>query len=208
MKARYVLGALAFVALVALGWYFLYPTTAATSIRNDLSSGTDIIAFGDSLVWGEGADEGKNFVSLLSQRTGQPIVNLGNPGDTTAEALARVSQLDKYNPKVVILLIGGNDYLKRVPSDETFANLGKLIENIQSRDAIVLLLGIRGGVVIDHFALRFEKLRDTYHTAYVSDVLGGIFGNHEFMSDEVHPNNAGYAKIADRIYPVLAQLLK
>ena len=207
MKARYIVAGLALLTLAPAGWYIFRPT-AGPSIRNYPSSGTDIVAFGDSLVWGEGADEGRDFVSLLSQRIGQPIINLGNPGDTTAAGLARISGLDQYHPKVVILLLGGNDYLKRVPSDETFVNLGTLIQDIQSRGAVVLLLGIRGGVLVDHFAPQFERLRDTYHTAYVSDVLGGLFGNHEFMSDEVHPNNLGYAKIADRIYPVLAPLLK
>lgn len=197
----------ALTASGVVGWYLLHPS-ATSSIRNHPSSGTDIIALGDSLVWGEGADEGRDFVSLLSQRVGQPVVNLGNPGDTTAQGLARISQLNRYHPKIVLLLLGGNDYLKRVPPEETFANLGTIIENIQARGAIVLLLGIRGGVVVDHFKSQFETLRDTYHTAYVSDVLDGIFGHQELMFDEVHPNNAGYAKIADRIYPILAPLVK
>ena len=201
---RYAAIGVGLALLVILSWGIWH---RSHDIRNYPSSGTDIVAFGDSLVWGEGSDQGKDFVSLLSQKIGQPIVNLGNPGDTTADGLARINALDKYHPKVVLLLLGGNDYLKRVPVDVTFANLGKIIENIQARGAIVVLLGVRGGV-IDHFSGRFSDLSKKYETAYVSDVLSGLIGEPKYMFDEVHPNNAGYAIIANRIYPVLAPLLK
>jgi acyl-CoA thioesterase-1 len=108
----------------------------------------------------------------------------------------------------VLLLLGGNDHLKKVPIDETFDTLSKLIENIQSRGAIVLLLGVRGAVLSDPFAERYEELSEKYHTAYVSDVLDGLFAHTEYMSDEVHPNDKGYAIIADRVEPVLKGLLQ
>lgn len=188
--------------------YFFFSFTRDDAITNFPSAGTDIIAFGDSLVAGSGATNGNDFVSLLSRQTGREIINLGVPGDTTADGLARVSELDPYRPKVVLLLLGGNDHLKKVPIETTFANLAKLIESIQSRGAIVLLLGVKGNLFGDKFAQEFEKLRDIYHTAYVSNVLDGLFGNAEFMEDSIHPNDAGNRIIAERIYPVLAPLLK
>lgn len=192
------------VALIAFG--ILYFSRSAP-ITNYPSKGTDIIALGDSLVAGTGATPGNDFVSLLSKEIGQPIINLGRPGDTTAEGLARVNDLDRYHPKVVLLLFGGNDYLRQVPVADTHKNLSTIIQNIQARGAIVLLLGIRGGILSDHFANEFENVHDTYHTAFVSNVLDGLFGNAVFMSDQVHPNDAGYAKIAERIYPVLSKLI-
>src|SRR5438874_1990589 len=104
---------IALVACIGVAFVFFYFRSPAP-IRNYPSSGTDIVALGDSLVWGQGSDQGKDFVSLLSQKIGQPIINLGVPGDTTEYGLARVNGLDIYHPKVVILLLGGNDYLKRV----------------------------------------------------------------------------------------------
>jgi lysophospholipase L1-like esterase len=196
------LGALLLVAF--LYWHF----QSHVPIRNYPSSGTDIVAYGDSLVWGQGSTLGHDFVSDLSRKIGQPVVNLGVPGETTALGIAGLHGLDIYQPKVVLLLLGGNDYLQRVPIDTTFANLGKIIENIQSRGAIILLLGVRGGVLLDHFAPRYEALSRQYGTAYVPDVLDGLIGHTQFMSDEVHPNDAGYQIIADRIYPVLAPLLQ
>ncbi len=201
---RYVLSGIA--VLVVVGGIYLF-FFRSTPITNYPSSGTDIIAFGDSLTAGTGSTAGHDYVSVLSQKIGQPIINLGHAGDTTADGLARLSELDNYKPKVVLLLLGGNDYLKRVPKEETFSNLAKIIQNIQSRGAVVLLLGIRGGILHDNFASEFEKLRDTYHTAYVSNVLAGLLGDNRYMYDEVHPNDAGYAIIANRIAPVLQGLV-
>lgn len=204
MKAAYWLAAGAAVLAVAAGILFFRDTPPT----NYPSAGTDIIAFGDSLVAGTGSSDGHDFVSLLSQATGKPIINLGHPGDTTADGLARVGELDAYKPKVVLLLLGGNDYLKRVPQEETFQNLANIIKNIQGRGAVVLLLGVRGGLLGDHFADEYKNVSRVYRTAYVSDVLSGLIGDKKYMYDQIHPNDAGYAKVAARIAPVLLSLLQ
>lgn len=196
---------LAFIIVLSI---FYFSLTDTKPITNYPSSGTDIIAFGDSLVEGIGATPKHDFVSLLSAKIGKPIVNLGRSGDTTADGLARIDELDRYHPKVVILLLGGNDYLKKIPVSETQKNLSMLIQNIHARGAVVLLLGVRGGLLTDHFDTVFEDLRERYRTAYVSDVLDGLLGNTKYMSDSIHPNNLGYEKIAERIYPVLTHVIK
>ena len=205
MSLRFWL-AVAVMVVVTVAVYLFFFNTAP--VTNYPSAGTDIVAFGDSLVAGTGSSDGHDFVSLLSGAIGQPVINLGVPGDTTADGLARMSELNAYKPKVVLLLLGGNDYLKRIPQEQTFANLAAIIKDIQSRGAIVLLLGVRGGLFGDHFSSGFEDLRDTYHTAYVSDVLDGLLGDKQYMSDQVHPNDAGYRLIAARIAPVLKKLLQ
>lgn len=178
------------------------------NIKNYPSAGRDIIAFGDSLVEGVGASSADlNFVSLLSKKIGKPIINLGVSGDTTADGLKRLSELDDYKPKVVLLLLGGNDHLRKVPAETTFDNLGKIIENIQSRGAVVVLLGVRGSILTDRFKSEFEELQEKYKTAYVPNVLEGLFGNPKYMSDPLHPNDLGYAEIANRIYPVLLKVI-
>jgi hypothetical protein len=64
---RYVwIGVAIVLALVA--WYLLRPNARVT---NYPSSGTDIIAFGDSLVSGAGATNGNDFVSLLEKQIGR-----------------------------------------------------------------------------------------------------------------------------------------
>lgn len=166
-----------------------------------------IVAFGDSLVYGTGSSGG-GFVKLLEARVGRPITNLGVPGDTTAEGLARLDEALELEPAIVILLLGGNDFLRQVPQDDTFANLATMIERLQAGGATVLLAGVRGGLLRDGAAARYEELADRYHTAYVHDVLDDTFGVAGYMADQVHPNDAGYRVIAERIGPVLEKMLQ
>lgn len=164
-----------------------------------------IVAFGDSLVYGTGSSGG-GFVKLLEQRLDKPIENLGVPGNTTADGIARLDEVIERHPSVVLLLLGGNDYLRQVPRDETFANLATIIQRLQADGAAVLLVGVRGGLIRDNFAERFEGLADRFHTAYVHDVLDDTLGVSGYMADQVHPNDAGYRVIADRVFPVLSRM--
>src|SRR3989338_8441602 len=136
MSRRIIYYIVAGAVLILAVWYSFFRSGAA-EITNYPSVGTDIVAFGDSLVAGTGATEGRGFVSLLSTAIGQPVINLGVPGNTTQDGFARMSELNAYKPKVVLLLLGGNDYLKRIPQEQTFANLAAIIKDIQSRGAIV-----------------------------------------------------------------------
>jgi len=205
-KIFYTIFFISLISVISLVYFNFFKKD---KIINYPSSGIDIIAFGDSLVQGIGSsDDQKNFVSILSQKIGRPIINLGVSGDTTADGLARLSELDKYRPKIVLVLLGGNDYLKKVSSTNTFENLSKIIKNIQSRGAVVILLGVRGGLFSDKFESEFEKLKDEYGTAYVPNVLEGLLMNDKYMSDAIHPNDAGYKIIADKIYPIISGLIK
>ena len=190
-------------------WLALMAAIAIAGCARDVPQATrdgPIVAFGDSLVRGTGSSGG-GFVKELEQRLGKPIENLGVPGDTTADGFARINEVLERRPAVVLLLLGGNDYLRQVPPDETFANLARIIERLQAEGIAVLLIGVRGGLIRDHFAEHYEELADRYRTAYVHDVLDDTLGVSGYMADPVHPNDAGYRVIADRVYPVLAQMV-
>lgn len=195
------------VGLFAIGVVYLFFFAEPDTVTNYPSDGTTIVAFGDSLVEGVGATSGNDFVSLLSQRLGEPIVNLGVRGDTTAAALARVDQVIAHDPKVVIVLLGGNDYLQRIPTEDTFANLNQIVSTIHESGAVVVLLGVQGGVLRDGYKSEYQALAASLGTAYVPNVLDGLFGNADLMSDAVHPNDAGYQVIADKVEPVLVKLV-
>jgi acyl-CoA thioesterase I len=177
-------------------------------VRNLDSDGETIVAFGDSLVSGTGTTEGGDFVSVLSQRIGEPIVNLGKRGDTTATALTRIDDVLNQNPKLVIILLGGNDFLTGVPIDTSFSNLSALVTRIQDHGAAVLLLGVRGGLLRDTYNSRFEKFARDHQAAFVPNVLHGLIGNQEYMFDTIHPNDKGHILIADKVEPTLLVVLK
>lgn len=205
---RVYIGGVAAAALCAAAGAFWYFGASGPVITNYPPREGPIVALGDSLIVGVGSTSGNDLVSLLSANIGRPIENSGVSGDTTTQGLARLEDVIEKDPSVVILLLGGNDYLQRRPREETFANMSEIIERLHAHGSVVVLLGVRGGVLRDSFAEGFEEIADRYHTAYVPDVLDGIIGDRALMSDQVHPNDAGYARIAERVYPVLSRILE
>lgn len=195
--------------VIIIGFFvFIMLKDNVPDITNYPSEGETIVAFGDSLVEGTGSSNGNDFVSLLEVMTEEPILNLGRIGDTTEHALARMDSVIEQNPKIVIVLLGGNDFLQKIPKETTYNNLARIIQTIQDSGAIVVLLGVQEGLIRDQFKNEFKQLRDEYGTAFVSNVLENLIGRSEFMFDSIHPNDKGYRIIADRVYPVLKELLE
>jgi len=202
------LSLLAVLGLFTIWGLFAFFFTGSDTVTNYPSDGTTIVAFGDSLVEGVGASTGNDFVSVLSRQLEEPIVNLGVRGDTTADALLRLDQVIAQDPKVVIVLLGGNDYLQQIPKAETFANLNQIVTTIHDSGAVVILLGVRGGLLRDEYQGDYQDLAQSLGTAYVPNVLDGLFANPSLMSDTVHPNDAGYQVIADKVEPVLRDVVQ
>lgn len=193
------------VAAVLVGFWYL---RAGPSPAVRPTAGTQVIAFGDSLVAGVGASAGHDVVSLLSERLGVRVINAGRSGDTTESALARLDQaVLKQDPRVVIVLLGGNDFLRRVPRERTFENLETIVTRIRQRGAAVVLIGVSLGVLTDGYGDQYEALAQRTSAAYVPDVLDGIYGHADRMSDQIHPNDRGYAMVAARVEPAVRNLL-
>jgi lysophospholipase L1-like esterase len=173
------------------------------------TAGSQVVAFGDSLVAGVGTTTGRDFVSLLSERLGVPIVNAGKSGDTTGTALARLdSAVLSRDPRVVIVVLGGNDFLRRVPRDETFRNLDAIAARLRARGAAVVLAGLSLGIVTDGYSDGYEAVARERDAGLVPDILGGILGRPELMADNIHPNDRGHTLMADRLEPAVRELLK
>jgi len=184
--------------------YFIF---RGDSITNYPPKNQTIVAFGDSLVEGVGAGEGNDFVSVVGRTLGREIINKGKSGDTTADGLSRIDDALAEDPGIVIVLLGGNDALRRIPKKETFTNLGIIVERFQSAGAVVVLLGVRGGILGDGYANEFEAVAEKYHTPYVSNVLEDLITNPKLMFDGIHPNDQGYAIVAERVVKVLQKVL-
>lgn len=166
-----------------------------------------VIAFGDSLTAGFGTTGSGNYVSLLSNRTGIPIINAGRIGDTTADALARLNSavLDR-GPDIVIVLLGGNDLLQGVPVQQRISNITTIVQQIRADGTVVILVGV-GSPPIDPFDGALAGIASQTSSSYVPAILDGIFGVPGLMADAIHPNNAGHAIMADRIEPALRAAL-
>lgn len=169
------------------------------------------VAFGDSLTEGYGANADSSYPAQLSRRIGVPIQNLGASGDKSADGVNRLPRVEELSPRVVLLCFGGNDALQGVRRDEMISNLSVIIDRLQARGSFVVLIGVRGASVLgDRNASAFKQLAKEKKVLFLQNILDGVLGSPNLMSDYVHPNEAGYAKIAERVEdalkPVMTQL--
>jgi lysophospholipase L1-like esterase len=171
-------------------------------ITNAQPSGTNVIAFGDSLTEGYRVRPGDGWPEQLSTMVGRPILNRGVSGDTTGDALARLERdVLSADPRVVLVCLGGNDMLRRLPADAQFDNLRTIVRRIQEKGALVVLIGTEGFKVLSQvdYGARYEALARETGSVYVPDLMAGVLSDRALMHDQIHPNARGYAKIARRI---------
>ncbi len=182
--------------------FFSYPVT------NFPPQGSLVMVWGDSLSVGVGATTPeKGYVGVLKDRLSLSLINKAVSGETTSGTLLHAaSDLAEIKPNIVMILLGGNDLLSRTPTTETFANLRKLIDLAHEGGAVVLLVGFQKRTD-DNYANGFALLAKSSGTVYVADVLGNIIGDPLLMADEIHPNDKGYLKMADKIAPDLEGLV-
>tara|TARA_B100000378_G_scaffold232410_1_gene197820 strand:- start:579 stop:1223 length:645 start_codon:yes stop_codon:yes gene_type:complete len=197
---------LAFVVIAIIFSFFFILRDDIRPVRNYPSDNQGIVAFGDSIIVGVGSESGIGLTGMLANRIGQNIINEGVSGNTTADGLERIDDVLRHEPKIVILSLGGNDALQNMPLERTEKNLDRIISQIQNEGSIVVLLGIRNGIFNDEFSSMYRELANRHQTALVTDILGGLFGDSRYMADAVHPNDAGYSRIAERVAPVIIDL--
>lgn len=163
-----------------------------------------VLAFGDSLTFGTGASENESYPAQLAALIGRKVVRAGVPGEVSRDGLARLPEaLDEHRPRLVLLLHGGNDFLRRLPQSQTAENLRAMIRLAKSRGADVLLIGTpEPGITVtppEFYAAAAKESRIPYE----GSVIGKVLRSPAHKSDPIHPNAQGYRLIAERIAEVL-----
>jgi lysophospholipase L1-like esterase len=83
-----------------------------------------------------------------------------------------------------------------------------MIDRLHAQGSFVVLIGIRGATLLrDANADGFAELAEQKQVMHIPNLLDGIIGSPSLMSDYVHPNDAGYEKIAVRLEKELKPLL-
>ena len=179
------------------------------SIVNRDSHGSNIVCFGDSLTAGLGADEGQDYPSVLRALVPLPVINAGINGDTTGDALKRLERdVLQQNPKIVVVMLGANDFLHQVPYEETLKNAEVIVDRIQERGAMVVWAAVRTGIFGDGYLDDFKKLARRKRFVLIPNILSGILFDPRYKYDRIHPNGEGYRLMAERIYQRIKPLLK
>ncbi|MGD9301194.1 MAG: arylesterase [Desulfobacterales bacterium] len=188
--------------LILLAGYRFLTTTHQDFSRN--SGAERIIAFGDSLTYGTGASSGGDYPSQLSEMISRPVMNAGVSGDTTAHALKRLERdVLAYSPDIVLITLGGNDLKNGIATDTAFENLKRIVNLIHNQGARVIIGGLNIPFKDRGFGRAYKKLADETGAILIPNILEGIMGNRELMSDPIHPNDAGYKIIAEKYYEAM-----
>lgn len=159
-----------------------------------------ILAFGDSLTYGTGADKQQSYPALLEATLKQPIINAGVPGEISGEGRARLpGLLAETNPQLVILCHGGNDLIRKLSKQQIKKNLANMIETIQNTGAQVLLVAVPEPNILLSPPDLYEELAEQYQLNLETEVVADILSTPELKSDPIHPNAAGYRLMAESI---------
>jgi acyl-CoA thioesterase I len=177
-----------------------------------------IVAFGDSLSAGFGADPGQSYPDFLQKALDQRgyhyhVVNAGTSGDTTTDGLVRIDTVTALRPAIVILEFGGNDGLRGLPVSTTRANLEQMIVALRKAGAKVVLAGMTlppnyGPEYIRSFEAVYRDLSKQYRLPLIPFLLQGVGGHPQYMQrDGMHPTGEGNRIVAENVMHALAPIL-
>lgn len=178
---------------------------SGSSSKNQLlAKDSVILCLGDSLTFGYAlAAPAQSYPSQLEALTGHVTKNAGLNGDTTEGALSRLPDLLENNkPGLVLVSIGGNDFLRGVPLQRTKAALVQIVRTAQAANTPVVLVAQPRPAAI---AAALGSLEDHPVYAEVSTETGAslfagawskVLSNADWRSDPIHANNEGYRVFA------------
>ena len=166
-----------------------------------------ILAFGDSLTKGTGANADESYPAVLEELIGRKVINAGIPGELSAAGLARITGvLDAVKPQLLILCHGGNDMLRKKDLSLARQNVEQMVVAARERGIPALLLGVpRPGIWLTT-AEFYVELAEAIGAPIEAEAIADVLGNNGLKADAVHPNAAGYRQLAERIREKLKEL--
>ena len=179
-----------------------------------------IVAFGDSLTAGFGLAEDESYPYLLQKRLEADgyryeVLNAGVSGDTTLGGLERIDwALGQDNVEILVLALGGNDLLRRMPVDSMRANLAAMLQKAKDRNIKVLFCGMLapsnvGSDYQTQFVSTFPALAKEFDVAFMPFILKDVALDPELNQvDGIHPNADGAKIMMENIFEQLRPLLR
>lgn len=157
-----------------------------------------MLALGDSLTYGTGASPQTSYPSVLAQLTGWKIINAGVPGETASQGCERLPLLlDEHKPALVLVLLGGNDFLRRRPDTEVTAALKRCVATARAAATSVALIPVprlNAGGLSD--AAVYREASGALGVPLIDAGLAELLGRRSMRADSVHLNEQGYREMA------------
>lgn len=179
-----------------------------------------LLVLGDSLSAAHGIPLESGWVALLTDRLERrdppwQVVNASIGGETTRGGLSRLpALLQRHDPEVVLLALGGNDGLRGISPEEARENLASLVHTARKAGARVLLVGIRvppnlGRRYAERFHGIYHQLADALNLPLVPFLLEGVALEEDLMQpDGIHPTAQAQPRMLDTVWPTLKPLLE
>ena len=178
-----------------------------------------IVAFGDSLTAGYGADPGDSYPDYLEKDLNAggyhyQVINQGISGNTTKDGVDRLPDALSLKPVLVIVAFGGNDGLRGLPIANTRQNLDRIVSTLQQSGVKVVLGGITlppnyGADYIRQFNQTYALLAAKYHVPMLPFLLKDVYGvSGDMQADGIHATDQGNAQVAKNLLPLIEPLLK
>lgn len=208
---RFVTGPIrAFVLLIAS----LVLVVACGKVKEQaIPAGSRVLALGDSLTAGAGVTPETAWPNLLASRTGWVVINGGVNGDTSGAALQRLpSLLEEHTPVLVLVTLGGNDMLRRIPQAETVTNLEKIITMVRAQGAKPVLLATPNpslmGAVFQNLSAPdfYREISDAQQIPLIEDAIADVLSKPQLKGDPLHPSAAGHALLSESIFKELQSI--
>jgi len=178
-----------------------------------IAAGKTVLAFGDSVTYGTGAATGQDWPTLLAGKSGWRVINAGVPGDTAEAATGRIQGLlDEHQPALVILELGGNDFLRRRPPKAVKEDLRRIIQSVRRHGSQLVLIAVPEFSLLSVVARKpsdaalYGELAKEEKVPLISDVFSNILARPELCADQIHPNANGYQEMAAQFQIQLKKL--
>jgi acyl-CoA thioesterase-1 len=188
---------------------FLITACSEASVYAPLAPDTVVLAFGDSVTYGTGAQRSQDYPTQLAARSGWQVVNAGIPGDTAGAAKLRIdAALKQTNPALVIIELGGNDFLRRRPEAEVKEDLRAIVRSVKDAGAMPVLVAVPSFSLVNWGladAAIYSALAEEENVVLVERVFSSVLSDPALRADPIHPNAAGYQVLADGIAASLQQ---
>lgn len=171
-----------------------------------LAADAVVLAFGDSLTYGTGARAAESYPAQLESLIARRVVRAGVPGEVTPAALQRLpAAIKQHAPKLLLLCIGGNDFLRNMSQASAARNVREMVRIARELGIDVVLIGTpEKGIMLSPPEF-YAEIAETYAIPYEGKIIGQVLRNSSLKSDAIHPNAQGYRLIAERIAEVLRE---
>ncbi|MGI9473358.1 MAG: GDSL-type esterase/lipase family protein [Rubripirellula sp.] len=184
---------------------------------SELRSSAPVVCIGDSLTQGLLPDRG--YPEQLKSMIERPVINLGFSGIATSQGLDQLDRVLEHQPQVVVIELGGHDFLKGHSRSSTKQNLTDMIEACRDRGCDVILMEIPRGFMVDPFACVERQIAYEQDVQLVSDTWlrqivtmspiappGRWMPESHLSDDGIHSNQRGSKAIAMRVRDALKKM--